>query len=213
MRAARQKRSQETAERILEATRRLLETRTFLELSLDEIAHEANAARSSLYARFPTKHSLLTTIHENYCQKTLDEMHRFVDTGIWKDIPIEDLAHLIWRTYIQKHRENAGVIRATRLMELTDESFGLRRRRMDVELTRCMNKVLTARSSEFGHPDQETAVKMVGWIVSAAARSLLDSQSKFSSVDLPSDDRLAEELADLSMQYLRVKPARRAEAS
>ena len=59
-----QLRSQQTMQRILDATERLMAKRPFREVSVAEIAQEAKASPTSLYARFENKQSLLGALFE-----------------------------------------------------------------------------------------------------------------------------------------------------
>jgi len=57
-----QDRSSRTEQRILDATKRLMAERPFHEITVAEIAREADASVSSFYARFRSKEALLGTI-------------------------------------------------------------------------------------------------------------------------------------------------------
>lgn len=73
-----QERAKDSARRILDATRHLLETRDYDEISLSEIALEADVSHGTLYARYRTKRALLNEVHEVYCDSVRAEVGRVI---------------------------------------------------------------------------------------------------------------------------------------
>lgn len=64
--APRQDRSRRTLGAIVEATEKLLERRSFEEISIAEIVLKSGSSTGSFYARFPTKEALLPALYARY---------------------------------------------------------------------------------------------------------------------------------------------------
>ena len=67
-----QRRSETTLLRLLEAVRELIADRDYDDVSVEEICQHALVSKSSFYARFPSKAALLQTLFEVYRQEALD---------------------------------------------------------------------------------------------------------------------------------------------
>jgi AcrR family transcriptional regulator len=70
VRAPSQARGQETLERIVAATQRLLRTRRFEDITISQIVAEADTSTGSFYARFASKDALLPYLYEAYNANT-----------------------------------------------------------------------------------------------------------------------------------------------
>ena len=61
-----QSRSEKTLANMLDATERLLEDRSFEEISVADIVREASCSNGSFYARFREKSSMLPALYDRY---------------------------------------------------------------------------------------------------------------------------------------------------
>jgi AcrR family transcriptional regulator len=66
MNPPKQQRSRETAERIISACERMLNDRTFAQITLADVCSEAEVSPSTLYSRFPSKEAIRHALVELY---------------------------------------------------------------------------------------------------------------------------------------------------
>lgn len=136
---AQQARSRATAERILEAAEALLSRRAFDDLSVTEIAHEAQVSVGGFYARFEGKEALLEALHERYESRRTRRIERVLAQERWVGrAPAErvrgviseivalmsDERHVL-RTFLLRywaHPEDATPAFAERLEDLYDQA-------------------------------------------------------------------------------------------
>ncbi|GEM_PF-5434239 len=119
----RQQRSKETLGAIASATRRLLLTQSFSELTIQSIVSEANSSAGSFYARFKGKRALLHYLHEDFAQTSLEEMQAFVVAEKIDTVTVEHLAELLIPELVRSHVENRGILRAALIESLDDPVF------------------------------------------------------------------------------------------
>ena len=126
----RQRRSQDTLDAISNATRELLRTRSFSELTIQDIVSAANSSAGSFYARFKGKRALLHFLHEEVAENSLNEMRNFVDAADSGPLTPAEVAELLVPGMAQFHAENRGILRATLVESLDDPLFGERAARL-----------------------------------------------------------------------------------
>ena len=119
----RQQRSQDTLDAIANATKELLRTRTFSELTVQEIVNAANSSAGSFYARFKGKTALLHYLHEELAKTSLIDMREFIDAAEFKAVTPAELAEVLVPDLVRFHTENRGILRATLLESLDDPLF------------------------------------------------------------------------------------------
>ena len=90
-----QRRSQDTLDAISAATKKLLRTRSFTELTIQDIVKEANSSAGSFYARFKNKRALLHYLHEELATDSVERLHAFIETAEFKAVTPVELAELI----------------------------------------------------------------------------------------------------------------------
>ena len=95
-----QERSRLTMERIIEAADHLLDGRSFSEISIDEIINSAEVSRSSFYARFPTKESLLPALFESHLTRGRDALKAATELDPSSIAP-RDLIELLVGSYLE----------------------------------------------------------------------------------------------------------------
>lgn len=108
----RQPRSQRSLERLLGATRELLETRSFDEISIAEIVRRAGSSVGVFYSRFADKQALLDCLDELYTQDVLEEFPALASSWRERQLPLEEKIVEASRFLVAFHRRRRGVIRA-----------------------------------------------------------------------------------------------------
>ncbi len=106
-----QERSRRTEDRVLAATRRLLETKWFSEISLGEIAETAGCGVGTVYGRFVSKDALLQVLKQSFLEST-QQSHEVVFqslelTGAGLSERVDTLiTHLV-----DSYRKHRGIVR------------------------------------------------------------------------------------------------------
>ncbi len=113
-----QKRSQQTAERVLEAFDALLRKKSLDEITMQELSQESKAAISSIYARFDGKDAMLVALHETITSKSVQLVSDLV-TELSANIrqsedPVALIAPLLER-YLSFAHDNKHIYRAVML--------------------------------------------------------------------------------------------------
>ncbi|MFN8040994.1 MAG: TetR/AcrR family transcriptional regulator [Acidimicrobiales bacterium] len=128
VRAPRQARSQETLGRFVEATRRLLQERSFDDITVHDIVAAADRTVGSFYARFEDKDAVLHVLVDQLDERISDVVRAFCDPVRWEGAPLADFVAESVRLNVQAYRSTAPLFRAALLAAVRDPSF--RRRRL-----------------------------------------------------------------------------------
>lgn len=109
-RSTKQARSRATLQRILAAAERLLETREFDELTMEELAKHARCGVGTVYGRLPNKECLLVCLHERYMETGLTG-----SAGVFEqccDAELEERVHRLCTMIVDFVAAHRGVTRA-----------------------------------------------------------------------------------------------------
>lgn len=118
-----QRRSKETLDAISNATKELLRTRSFTELTIQDIVNEAGSSAGSFYARFKGKRALLHYLHEELAESWLKQIRDAVAASELEDVSPAELAKMLVPEIVNSHTENRGILRATLVESLDDPLF------------------------------------------------------------------------------------------
>lgn len=118
-----QRRSKETLDAISNATKELLRTRSFTELTIQDIVKEAGSSAGSFYARFKGKRALLHYLHEELAVSWIKQMREAVAASELHDVSPAELAEMLVPELVNSHTENRGILRATLVESLDDPRF------------------------------------------------------------------------------------------
>lgn len=113
-----QKRSQQTAERILEAFDTLLRVKSLDEITIQELSAESKAAISSIYARFNGKDAMLVALHEQTTTQSVQLVTELLQRFSRETLQPETMPALITsllETYISFAASNKHIYRAIML--------------------------------------------------------------------------------------------------
>lgn len=93
--------------KIVEAAERLLESRSYKELSVVDICHEAGISRPTFYYHFSDKYEIVQWHYDQICQTRLDESGRMLS---WKQANLANISEIIKHKalYIAAFRYNKG---------------------------------------------------------------------------------------------------------
>ncbi len=204
MRAPRQARSQETLGRFVDATRRLLQDRSFDDITVHDIVAAAGRTVGSFYARFDDKDAVLKVLVDQLDERAVDVVRAFCDPVRWEGATLEDFVAESVRLNVQAYRGSAPLFRAALLASVRDPAF--RRRRLET-LRACaelQKQFVLSRADECDHDDPARASdQMFELVVAVLDHELL--LGRFTITTSYSDLDLVEELTDLCLHALRVR--------
>ena len=203
-----QLRSRETLERVAAATERLLEERTFEEITIGDILREARCSSGSFYARFAGKDALLPFLYERYDAALRPRIEARLAGGAWREMSFREACEALVRGMLEMYLERRNLMRALALYARThpeafsDAFYQQRRPVQELPLT-----VLQPFIDRIPHPSPEAALRMGLFVVASAAREkLLFGDAPHAAVTPVTTERLAGELAHVLHSYLATPP-------
>lgn len=203
IRRAQQARSQETLNRILDATEELLQDKLFHEIGVMEIIERSGRAVGSFYARFDDKYAVLRMLRErteDRARAALEEVtapERFV--GASAEHVIETTVRAILATY----REMGPVYRATAAQACVDPEFRSRRQEIFHLVASRYAELLAPHRDRIGASDPDRAIDL-GFALTVG---LLDQRMLFGPLGITDVDeaRLVDELVGVAQQLLQLR--------
>ncbi len=176
----RQRRSQDTLDAISKATKELLRTHTFSELTVQDIVRAADSSAGSFYARFKGKRALLHYLHDELAESSVDDMRDFIDTAEFKAVTPTELAEQLVPELVRFHVEHRGILRATMIESLDDPLFVERA----VKLVRAIAELVaehTTRTAKRKDRHVTNVQQALGAVI-----AILDQSLFFDKSDTPS---------------------------
>ena len=110
--APKQERSKRTLERTLAAVERLLRTKAFEAISIEEIVESAGSSVGSFYARFGSKEGLLPHLYERYDRDLRGRIDDFIDGREWAKRTIEEQTQWFASLHVDMYRKRHWLMRA-----------------------------------------------------------------------------------------------------
>jgi AcrR family transcriptional regulator len=200
LRRPQQARSRDTLHRIVRATRELLQSKTFDDISVTEITRKA---------RYSDKAALLDYLDEQYAHEVIAEGARLSDPNRFVGADLAQRVRLVVTFMLELHVRQPGLLR-TLIVEARRKPggrFGERTRRMNATIPTLMHRLLECRE-EIGHPEPERAVYLGLLLVFSAIREItLFPEALAEFVDYEHEE-LVGELCDAYLAYLRAKPSK-----
>ena len=198
-----QERGHRTLKRILDATERLLDKKSFEEITVREILHSADVTVGSFYARFPTKEALFSGLLERQ-QATMDS-YLLEDTEQLAGASLEDRVRFIVTRRVMRYVKHAPLIR-TIFMRFRSSGHRISKKDRDnyERSRRLVIDFLGQSAEEITHPEPSKAIALGEFVVLAACRDMIlfPRTPHASSVLEPVDD-LIDELTRIYLAYLR----------
>jgi AcrR family transcriptional regulator len=199
-----QSRSRATLGRLTAATRKLLVTKRFDDISVREVVEEAGLSIGAFYSRFTDKRALLEHLDVQQTASALTLWTAFFDRPRWQTAAPAEIVRAFVSAVVRAHRQNAGLLRALylRLRSADDPDFRARARRVDQLVRRRLTERLLARRAELSHPAPERAIPFALLVTAAAVReAILFEDLRLNPAEL-GDERLTEELTRSFCAYI-----------
>ncbi len=195
-----QLRSRDSLERILGATARLLATRSFRDIKVTEIAHEAGASPTSVYARFENKQALLGALFERHAIAQREFIGQLLDADRWQGVPLAVALRQTFPVIVAGYCAKQGLIRA--FLEQASEDARFREDWSEVGnfIAGRVSQLALARLFEIDHPSPERGIQ----IVLGIAFATLAHQIQMREIDKPQMDEITEELIRMMLRYMGI---------
>lgn len=199
-----QPRSQETLERLAQATMKLLEEKSFEHISIEEIAKQAGSSVGGFYARFPDKEALFVYLSAQYeaeLEATISEM--FEPTR-WQDVPLRQRIEAISTLSLTLYRQRTGFFRALVLRSHMHRSPQiLKQSSQRAEKIKSIRDILLECTGEMNHPDPQLATEIGFYqmLMAIQERVLFPHSSNSINVNVP-DDVFLRELVYAFLAYV-----------
>ena len=209
LRKSLQDRSAATVKRLAEATTRLLETRDFDSIAVDEIVAAAKASKGAFYFRFRTKADLLRYLAEDAFEAISSESSAFLKSAEARRLSLEafvtEFIDVAARTYTTRRNLLRALLEQTR--PGGDLVIAALVRAGSAESIRGLAAALERRKREMRCPDKDIAIATALVVLGVALRNSCLFPEQVSSVNGLTPARFRLELGRLVMAYLR--PSRR----
>lgn len=199
-RKAHQNRSRLTQERVLDATERLMALRPFHEIAVAEIAQEAEASVSSIYARFPNKEALLGAIYERYATLQRNMVDELLSPARWQETPLAETLRATFPLIVAGYRTRQGLLRAFLEQASRDVRFRETWSEVGDHIVARVAELVMCRSFEVDHPEPQRGIRLGLTMVFAT----LAHQIQMHQIDVPEMDELTEELILMMLRYMGI---------
>lgn len=203
VRPARQDRSRDTQERLIEAAERLLARgRSWADISVAELVKEAGASVGAFYNRFRDKDALLHVLQIQLNKEGEDVAAQARAVGTAVTIPFEVMIRAFVTLAVTAYREQWGLRRALMVQMCSDKAF----RERAIELTDLTCETLTGvLAARYPHNEPDKLRTVVD-VAHRMVYGLLDQNLMFSdraTNRVIDDPLLIEELTAAIVIYIR----------
>jgi AcrR family transcriptional regulator len=207
VRPPKQRRSQESLERVLDASTRLLAEKGFDAFTIQDVSQRAEVSVGAIYARFGSKESLLRAVHA-HAMELIGAQHDSVAAADGNpEKPAREVIVDAVGAVAGVFRGNEPILRAFMHLGAVDDEISRRGSQASIELARQFETTVLAHCDEIGHADAETAVD----VCFRMAYSTFARQVMYGPVfesDRPIEwDELVREVGAACAAYLLEQPA------
>jgi AcrR family transcriptional regulator len=205
VRPPKQKRSQESLERVLEASIGLLEERGFDAFTVQEVSQRAEVSVGAIYARFGSKENLLRAVHRHSMealQEAQTEAVAALDGRPAREVIVEAV-----RTVAGIFRGNEPLLRAFMHLGAIDDEISRRGSEVSTDLAKQFEATILAHGDEIAHPSPETAVDVAFRMAYCTFARQVMYGPTFESNRPIGWDELVDEVGNACAAYLLARPA------
>ncbi|MHC5063368.1 MAG: TetR family transcriptional regulator [Planctomycetota bacterium] len=185
--STRQERSRRTAQSIVEAARELFTEHEYEQVSVAEIAAQAQVSVGCLYARFPDKAALALAVEADVLGRARRAIGRAMDPTALSAEDVAGVLRSYVRTMLRFFRRHRRLMRTLSLRTRRDERYSM------LEQVQEFNRFahgmlcrrLLERRREINHPRPEEAARFGIMMISAAAREMIfygESRANLSTI-------------------------------
>jgi len=203
---ARQKRSQRTQDRILDAARDILSDAGLEAATVPAIAERAGISVGAVYRRFQDKDAVLRAVVERFIARVARTNARGLDPARWRGVPADVIARIFVVSVARSYRQRAGLIKALETLARShpDAAFRKRIEAFNLDSIRRVTEILLERRDELDHPDPAAGVRFISLAVAAMSRFLSLSEGEAAKLLDLSDERVEREMHRLFIRHLGI---------
>lgn len=205
VREPKQKRSQQTLDRLLDGIESIFDDGGGLEaVSVAEVARRAGLSVGAFYARFESREAALYAMHERFCTEAKETADTALTPARWKDLPMGQVVAAVVGFLAAEYTARPGLRRAIVLLNATDDTVRARSKEVSGYVAARIHGLLADHAQEIRHYDLMLAADVIHRLLF----SMLDQWAIFrdgSSTGRPIEGHVwATELTRLICGYLEV---------
>lgn len=155
LRPTRQRRSQRSLERIIEALDELLEAKTFEEITVSEVCKRAGVAIGTFYDRVGNKDALLEHLRSRVYAEIIAQIDRAFAPERFAALELRELLGINAREMVAMHRARRGAIRAIIVEARRSSAFAAHARQLNAALMQRVTAVWLSRRAAFRAGDPQ----------------------------------------------------------
>lgn len=159
LRPTRQRRSQRSLERIVEALEGLIEEKTFEEITVTEVCVRAGVAVGTFYDRVGNKDALLEHLRRHFYAEILEQIDQAFAPGRFDGLSPHAMLAINAREMVALHRRRRGAIRATIVEARRSAAFAAHARELNGVLMQRVTATWLRKREAFapGHEPERLA--------------------------------------------------------
>jgi len=201
-----QARSEDTANRILDAAQSLIEREGLAGLSIPEVVRRAKSSTGSFYARFKDKNALLAALEERFFEEVHRILDELADPERWRDRPLRELVDVCNREMMKRLRQHARLVCAFAFRSAHEATFETHVKRFHERLTDRMRALILSRKDEMSHPEPELAVSLaIEFAFTFIQTRVAYAAQRHNHGAVVGDEKLADELTRMFIAYAGVR--------
>jgi AcrR family transcriptional regulator len=202
VRPPKQRRSQESLERVVEASMQLLEENGFEGFTVQDVSRRADVSVGAIYARFGNKESLLRAVHAEAMEAMAREGEAVGAVDGRPDRDARDVIVEAVRSVAGIFQGNEKLLRAFMHLGAVDDEIARRGSNVSIDLSRQFAAAILANGKAIAHPHPKTAVDVAYRMAYCTfARQVMYGPLFESSRAIGWDD-LVDEVANACAAYL-----------
>jgi AcrR family transcriptional regulator len=195
-----QARSQQTLERLLDATEAILDERGLEGVTIAEVARRAGSSVGAFYSRFADKDALMRCVLQRFNDQAIATAQAILEPSRWQAIAAADALEMMIQFMLRILRERRALIWALTVGAATDPELVTLGERLHRAITDGMLRLIRERGHCVAHPEPATAVHMAVWLVlSAMEARALHGHQREAALD---DATVGRELAQMVIRYV-----------
>ena len=202
-----QKRSRQSLDAIVGATKTLLAEKGHEGLTVPEVVVRARCSVGCFYGRFESKEALLSYVSQRFFEEAEAGWQQFLDATRWENAQAFSIIEEMVRNTVVCTRADEALLRAFTLYWQTAElDAGTREAaaRYYQRLFDGLAELLLARRNQVSHPQPELAVRFaIEWMDATITERLLLRTSRLNQVVM-TDEELVHELTRALTCYLGI---------
>jgi len=211
VRPPKQRRSQESLERVLDAARRLLEDKGFEAFTIQDVSQRSDVSVGAIYARFGSKENLLRAVHQHVMETMRAEHGAVAAADSRPGSGAQAVIARAVKTVAGIFRGHEQILSAFMHLGAVDEEIARRGSESSIDLARQFEETVLHHRDEITHPDPEKAVDVAFRMAYCTfARQVMYGPSFESDRSIGWDELVDEVGAACAAYLLRApQPARR----